>query len=101
MSRPLIPTFALAAALALAPAAAAQQPAPSPAPAPPPPPPSEPRIAPGIAVAGIDVSNLTIAEATARLRPALAPKLSKRVIVAVAGKRYVLTPKEMKLVFDA
>lgn len=103
MPRPLTLALAPILALALAPAASAQEPAPPPppAPAPPPPPPPEPRIAPGIAVGGVDVSNLTLAEATARLRPALAPKLGKRVIVAVAGKRYVLTPKQMRLTFDA
>ena len=96
---PRLLTLALAFLLAavLAPAASAQQPPPPP----PPPPPSEPRIAPGVLVAGVDVSNLTLAEATAKLRPALAPKLKKRVIVAVAGKRYVLTPKQMRFAFDA
>jgi len=107
MPRLLTLALVLAAVLAavLAPAASAQEPAPTPtatpAPPPPPAPPPGPRIAPGVLVAGVDVSNLTLAEATARLRPALAPKLRKRVIVAVAGERYVLAPKQMRFTFDA
>jgi lipoprotein-anchoring transpeptidase ErfK/SrfK len=90
--------------LALAPAAAAQTPpvpAPVPVPVPAPVPPPTPRIAAGIAVAGVDVSNLTLAEATAKLEPALAPAYAQTLTVAVAGKRFNLTPKAMKLEFSA
>ncbi|HEX8105844.1 MAG TPA: L,D-transpeptidase family protein [Solirubrobacteraceae bacterium] len=108
MARLLLTAVAALAALALAaPAAGAQEPpppavtpAPTPPPPPPPPPPPEPRIAPGMTVAGVDVGNLTLAEATARLDPELGPKLRRPVVVAVAGHRYKLTQKKMKLVFD-
>jgi lipoprotein-anchoring transpeptidase ErfK/SrfK len=51
-------------------------------------------------VAGVDVGNLTLAEAAAKLDPALGPALRRGVTVAVAGKRYKLTQKKMRLVFD-
>jgi lipoprotein-anchoring transpeptidase ErfK/SrfK len=66
----------------------------------PPPPPPGPRIAPGITVAGVDVSNLTIPEAAAKLDPALTPAFERPVAVAVAGKRFTLTPGTLKLDFD-
>lgn len=108
MSRLLVATV-LATLLAAAPAAAQTPPA---APAPPAPPaapappapapvPVEKRIAPGIRVAGVDVSNLTLAEAAARVEPAFAPAYAQPVVVAVAGRRFTLTPKAMRLEFDA
>ncbi len=87
--------------LSLAPAAAAQLPPPQPTPTPAPAPPPEPRIAPGILVGGVDVSNLTLAEAAAKLGPALAPALGQTVRVEVAGRKFDLTPKKLKFVFDA
>ena len=97
MSRPLSLAAAVVAILAAAAPAAAQTPAP-PAPARAPAP---PRIAPGMTVAGIDVSNLTLPEAAAKLEPALAPAYRAPVVVAVAGRRFKLTPKTAKLVFSA
>jgi lipoprotein-anchoring transpeptidase ErfK/SrfK len=102
MSRLLLPAVLAAFSLAFAPAASAQtpvQPTPSPTPAPEPAP-AEPRIAQGVSVGDVDVSNLTLSEAAAKLEPALAPAYAKNVIVAVAGKRFKLSPKAMRLVFD-
>ena len=106
MPRLLGPVAILLVLAFTAPAAAQTPPAPAPVPPPapapvPPPPPVEKRIAPGIRVAGIDVGNLTLAEATARLEPALAAPLSQPVVVAVTGRRFTLTPKAMRLKFDA
>ncbi len=105
MPRLLGPAAVLLALALTAPAAAQTPPAPpapAPAPAPPPPaPPVEKRIAPGVRVAGVDVGSLTLGEAAARLEPALAAPLSLPVVVAVAGRRFKLTPKAMRFEFDA
>ena len=97
MSRPLLSAFAVLGGLLLAPAAGAQSPPPG---QPAPPPSSEPRIAPGMTVAGVDVGNLTMAEAAAKLDPELGPKLRRDVTVAVAGRRFKLTQKAMRFEFD-
>jgi lipoprotein-anchoring transpeptidase ErfK/SrfK len=105
MPRLLGPAAVLLALAFAAPAAAQTPPPPAPPAVPPPPaapaPPAEKRIAPGVRVAGIDVGALTLAEAAARLQPALATPLSQPVVVAVAGRRFTLTPKAMRLEFDA
>ena len=81
-----------------APAALAQDPTATPTPTPTPPP--EQRIPAGVFAGGVDLSNLTIAEAEARLHQLDAP-LAKPVIVAVAGKRWRITGKAVKFRFDA
>ncbi|MCW3065660.1 MAG: L,D-transpeptidase family protein [Solirubrobacterales bacterium] len=75
--------------LALAPAAIAAAPAPA------------PTIAPGIGAGGVDLSNLTIADATAKLQAALGPALARPVAVHVAGRRFALAAKDAKLAFNA
>src|SRR3954471_17752612 len=75
---------------ALAPSAAAQTPQPTPTPAPVAPPTEPPRIRPGVFVAGIEVSNLTVPEARAGLRAAFAPAYRQPVVVVAAGKRFAL-----------
>lgn len=87
MTRPLL--AALLALLAAAPAATAQTP------------PPEKRIAAGVSVAGTDVSNLTLTEAAAKLEPVFAPAFAQPVVVAVAGRRFQLTPKSKAFAFDA
>ena len=106
MSRLTPVLLALLLGLALAPAAGAQAPTPTPTPTPappppPPPPPAEPRIASGMHVGGVDVSNLTIPEAAARLETELGPKLRRPVFVAVAKKRFRLRQKRMRFRFNA
>ena len=95
-------------ALIAAPAALAQDPQPTPTPtpaptatpAPAPPPEEEKRIPPGVWAGGIDLSNLTVPEAEAKLHELDAP-LAKPVIVAVAGKRFRIRGKAVKFAFDA
>jgi len=89
----LLLTFGLTAATA-----SAQEPPPAPAPAPAPPP-AEPRIRAAVAVAGIDVGGLTVAEAQAKLDQTLGPLFAADVIVAVAGKRFTFKPRKAKFVF--
>ena len=95
---------------ALAPTAAAQTPQPTPTPtpapapeqaAPAPAPTGPPRIRPGVFVAGVEVSNLTVAEARAGLRAAFAPAYTAPVVVAVAGKRFALKRGMAGFRFDA
>jgi lipoprotein-anchoring transpeptidase ErfK/SrfK len=74
----------------LAPAAAGQAP-----------PPAEPRIAPGTKAAGIDVGGLTVAEAQAALQQAAGARLAKNVSVEVAGRRFRLSMRRLRLEFDA
>ena len=86
-------------------AAAAQGPLlPQPAPAPPPPataPPSEPpRIREGVSAGGVDVGGLTVEEATARLRKLLAPRVRRPVRVRVAGRRFGLRARSIRLRLD-
>ena len=92
---------ALLLTLALAAPAAAQDPVPTPTPTPTPTPEPEPRIAQGVSAAGVDLSNLTIPEATAKLQQTLTKPLAKPLIVAVAGKRYTLGVKRTDFSFDA
>ena len=78
--------------------ARAQDPVPTTTPASPP---AEKRIKPGVFSGGVDLSNLTIPEAQARLRERLAAPLSAPVTVSVAGKRYRITTKAVGFAFDA
>ena len=63
--------------------------------------PADQRIAPGVFAGGVDLGNLTIAEATRRLSDALDAKLLLPVEVGVAGRTYKLLPKGTKFSFDA
>jgi lipoprotein-anchoring transpeptidase ErfK/SrfK len=65
------------------------------------PPPPEERIRAGVTVAGIDVGNLTVAEATVRLEQALAPLLGQDVVVTAAGRRFRLKMAAIKYRFRA
>ena len=88
--------------------AAAQSPTPAPppppaapAPSPTPAPPVEQRIAAGVTAGGIDVSNLTLPEATARLEQMAGPALRRTVIVRIGGHTMRLTMRSLRLSFDA
>jgi lipoprotein-anchoring transpeptidase ErfK/SrfK len=61
----------------------------------------EPTIAAGVTSGGVDLSGMTIAQAEAALRTALTKPAKAPVIVAVAGKRFTLKTKKVKLKFDA
>ena len=100
----------LAACLLLPASAAGQSPTPAtvvpvptatPVPSPTPAPPVERRIAPGVTAGGIDVSNLTLPEATARLQETAGPALRRTVTVRIAGHTMRLTMRSIKLSFDA
>jgi hypothetical protein len=60
-----------------------------------------PRIAAGLSVAGVDVSGLTVAEATARLNEQLAPRLAGDLLLGAAGRPWTLTMKAAGLRLDA
>jgi lipoprotein-anchoring transpeptidase ErfK/SrfK len=76
-------------------AASAQVPPPQPAP------PPEERIRPGVTVAGVDVGNLTVAEAQARLEQTLGPLLAQDVVVTVGRRRFTLKMAQLRLAFRA
>ena len=63
--------------------------------------PPEERIRAGVTVAGVDVGNLTVAEATARLEQTLAPTLEQDVVVTAAGRRFALKASALKYDFRA
>jgi lipoprotein-anchoring transpeptidase ErfK/SrfK len=63
--------------------------------------PAERVIAPGVGAAGIDLSNLTVSQAAAKLQQALGPALARRVSVHVAGRRFRLQAKDAKVTFNA
>ena len=96
---------AVAACAAGAAPAAAQdpvaQPAPVPTPAPAPAPAPEKRIAAGMTAGGVDVGNLTIPEATARLQEQARPSLRRTVVVRVASHKMRLSMRSIGLRFDA
>jgi L,D-transpeptidase catalytic domain len=91
MRRPLILLFlTLSMAGAGASVASAQQP-----------PPEEPRIRAGVTVSGVDVGNLTAAEAQARLEQTLGPALAADVVVYTAGRRFTLRMSDIRFAFRA
>jgi lipoprotein-anchoring transpeptidase ErfK/SrfK len=84
-----------------APGASAQTPAPQPAPPPAPVPAPEPRIRAGVSVSNVDVGNLTVAEAQARLEQTLGPVFAQDIAVVAGAKRFVLKPTQLKFAFRA
>jgi lipoprotein-anchoring transpeptidase ErfK/SrfK len=81
--------------------AAAQDPQVTPTPTPSPTPAPEERIRAGVFAAGVDVGNLTVSEATAKLFHELGPVMGQDVIVEVDRRRFYLPPKKVKFRFDA
>ncbi len=65
------------------------------------PPPPEERIRAGVTVAGVDVGNLTVPEATAKLEQTLGPLLAQDVVVSAAGRRFALKMAAIKFKFRA
>jgi lipoprotein-anchoring transpeptidase ErfK/SrfK len=90
MRRALLASMIVLAAL---PAAAAAQ-------EPPPPPPAEPVIPPGAKAAGLDIGNLTLSQAAAKLDAAFSIAMSQPVEVRVAGHRNMLRLRSIDFVFD-
>ncbi|GAC1485512.1 MAG: hypothetical protein NVS1B9_03580 [Solirubrobacteraceae bacterium] len=58
-------------------------------------------IAPGVSVAGIDLSGLTVDAAAARLTAALAPRLAATTFVGAGGRVFRLSPAQAGEKFDA
>jgi lipoprotein-anchoring transpeptidase ErfK/SrfK len=61
----------------------------------------ERRIAAGISAAGVDLSNLTVTEAAAKLDATLGPVLGSDVLVGAAGKPFALKAVDAKVRFDS
>jgi hypothetical protein len=57
-------------------------------------------VAKGVRVAGVDIGGLRSGVATAVLERSLRPRVDRPVRVAVAGRRFRLTPKRASLSFD-
>ncbi|MCW3017529.1 MAG: L,D-transpeptidase family protein [Solirubrobacterales bacterium] len=91
-------TFACAVSIAVSAPAAALAATPKQAPATPPP---QARIAPGIGAGGVDLSNLTVTEAAARLHGALDAHLARPVALEVRGRVFRLTMPTAKFAMDA
>jgi lipoprotein-anchoring transpeptidase ErfK/SrfK len=62
--------------------------------------PTEPVIPPGAKAAGLDVGNLTLSQAAAKLDAAFRIPVSRPIDVRVAGRRRVLKPASIGFVFD-
>jgi len=60
----------------------------------------EPVIRPGVSAGGVDLSNLTVAQAAATLQGALGQTLASNMTVRVAGRDWVLGMARAKLTFD-
>src|SRR4051812_10948910 len=101
MRAAVLPVLAILAAATAAPATA-QAPVPTPAPAPTvtPVPAPEPTIAAGIGAAGVDLSNQTITQAQATLQAAYGRAARAPVVVSVAGRRFTLRARRVRLRFD-
>jgi lipoprotein-anchoring transpeptidase ErfK/SrfK len=91
-------TVACALSIAVCAPAAAVAATPKQAPAPAP---QEARIAPGISAGGVDLSNLTVAEAAAKLHGALDAHLARPVALEVRGRVFRLAMPVAKFAFDA
>ena len=61
----------------------------------------EPRIRAGVTVSGVDVGNLTVPEAQARLEQTLGPLLAQDVVVTVARRTFTLKMSQLQLRFRA
>jgi lipoprotein-anchoring transpeptidase ErfK/SrfK len=62
---------------------------------------AEPRIAPGVTAAGIDVSGLSLPEAANRINFFVAAKINSPLSTRVAGRRFLLRTKDVDFKFDA
>src|ERR1700754_1828146 len=62
---------------------------------------TEPRPAAGVAAAGIDVSGLTLAEAANRIAYVFSTPINSPLSSRVAGRRFLMRPKEVDFKFDA
>jgi len=62
---------------------------------------AEPRIAPGIAAGGIDVSNLTLPEAANKIAFLADAHMNSPLSTRVAGRRFLVRTKELSFKFDA
>jgi len=62
---------------------------------------AEPRIAPGIAAGGLDVSGLTLPEATAKIATQFDAQMNSPLSTRVAGRRFLVRTKELSFKFDA
>jgi len=58
------------------------------------------QIGEDVRIGGVDVSGMTEAEASAKLRQAVLEPLNRPVVVRADGKRYRLTPKQAKVAVD-
>ena len=61
----------------------------------------EPRIAPGVTAAGIDVSGLTLPEAANRIAFIHQQKITSPLSTHVAGRAFILRSKDVEFKFDA
>jgi lipoprotein-anchoring transpeptidase ErfK/SrfK len=58
-------------------------------------------IRPGVSAGGVDLSGLTVSDATAKLNAELAPRLAPDLVIGVAGKPWVIKMAAAKQRFDA
>jgi hypothetical protein len=65
------------------------------------PPAEEPRIRAGVTTAGVDVGNLTVAEAQAKLEQTLGPVLAQDVVVTAARRSFTLEMSQIGFRFRA
>jgi lipoprotein-anchoring transpeptidase ErfK/SrfK len=60
----------------------------------------EPLIRPGVSAGGVDLSNLTVEQATFKLAVLLAPRYEADLVIGIAGRPWTLKMKKAKLRFD-
>ena len=59
-----------------------------------------PRIADNVGAGGVDLSGLTLEEASAKLETQLAPRLAQPIVVRAAGRRFTLPAADAKVTLD-
>ena len=59
------------------------------------------RIGANVSAGGVDLSGLTVAQATARLEQRLTPRLTRDIVVRAAGRRFVLDGAALKVRYSA
>ena len=62
---------------------------------------AEPRIAPGVTAAGIDVSSLTLTEASNKIAFLATKQMTSPLSTHVAGRAFILRGKDVDFKFDA
>jgi lipoprotein-anchoring transpeptidase ErfK/SrfK len=100
-SRALAPVVTGLVVIAAAAPAAAQEPQPPATPPPAAPPPAPPTIKPGLTAGGVDLSGLTVEQATQKLDLELRPRVEAPLVLTTGGRGWTLPAARAKVALDS